>query len=198
MKDRVAATAYPLSWPVERPRANLRTRSKFKVQSFARVRDELLNELELMKAKNVVLSTNLRLRQDGFPLAGQPQPQDPGVAIYFHYKGKQVCFACDRWNRIEDNMQAINHTINALRGISRWGTGDMVDAAFTGFQALPAPDPPWWFTLGVERSASIEECEAAWKRKAMEKHPDRGGTHEEMVRINAAIEKARKEKEPQP
>lgn len=189
------ATAFPLSWPVERPRTSLRTRSKFKVQSFARVRDELLNELALMRAKQIILSTNLKLRQDGLPLAGQAQPSDPGVAIYFHYKGKQVCFACDRWDRIEDNIQAVRHTINALRGITRWGTGDMVDAAFTGFAALPAPDPPWWFTLGVDRTASLAECETAYRRKARENHPDQGGTHEAMTRINAAIEKARKEKE---
>lgn len=192
-------SAYPLTWPPGRPRTSYRTRSKFKVQSFARVRDELLNELALMKAKNVILSTNLKLRQDGLPLADQRQPNDPGVAVYFRYKGERdVCFACDRWTKIEDNMQAVKHTINALRGITRWGTGDMVDAAFTGFEALPAPrapDPPWWFTLGIDRGATLAECEAAYKRKAMEHHPDRGGKHDEMVRVNNAIEAARREKE---
>jgi hypothetical protein len=49
---------------------------------------------------------------------------DVGVAVYFSYRNQQRCFACDRWNRIQDNMQAISKTIEALRGIERWATGD--------------------------------------------------------------------------
>src|SRR5262245_44424311 len=135
----MTTTRYPLYWPDGRLRTPRRSRSEFKVYSFAVVRDQLLNELKLMNARDVILSTNLMLRNDGLPLANQRQPADPGVAIYFTYKGKAVAFACDRWDKIEDNVQAIRHTINALRGIARWGTGDMVDAAFTGFLALPAP-----------------------------------------------------------
>jgi hypothetical protein len=81
-------TRYPLTWPAGRGRTKFPARSKFKVQSFTRVRDELLNELKLLGATGVVLSANLKLRNDGLPLANQSQPADAGVAVYFDYKGR--------------------------------------------------------------------------------------------------------------
>jgi hypothetical protein len=53
---------------------------------------------------------------------------------------------------IRDNLQAVAKTIEALRGIDRWGTREMVDAAFQAFAAIPAsasagiqvrPKRPW-------------------------------------------------------
>src|SRR5438045_3368924 len=88
------AEAFPLFWPDGRPRAARRERSAFKVAGFGRVRDELLNELKLLRASRVIISTNVPLRRDGLPLAGQPQPKDPGVAVYFTRGGRKLCFAC--------------------------------------------------------------------------------------------------------
>jgi hypothetical protein len=31
-----------------------------------------------------------------------------------------MCFACDRWDSVGDNVYAITKTIKALRGIERW------------------------------------------------------------------------------
>ncbi len=191
------ATRYPLAWPQGRPRTPFRSSSKFKVNSFARVRDELLNELKLMRAKGVILSSNLKLRQDGLPLANQPQPADPGVAVYFTYKDRDVCFACDRWSKIEDNMQAIRHTIEALRGIARWGTGDMVDAAFSGFAQLPAArvaHRPWNVVLGVVPHASTMDVTEHYRQLARDNHPDRGGDQEKAAEINGAWEEFKKER----
>lgn len=195
MAEDVLKTAYPLCWPPGRPRTQYRQPSKFKVTSFTRVRDELLGQLALMQAKQVILSTNLKTRLDGLPLADQRRPNDPGVAVYFQHKGREVCFACDRWDKVEDNMQAVRHTIEALRGIARWGTGDMVDAAFAGFAALPAyaPPEPWRSVLGLGPGATLEQAEEAYRRLALQEHPDRGGQGERMARLNDAIERARKE-----
>jgi hypothetical protein len=190
------ATAFPLYWPTGRPRARTRERSRFKVTSFTRVRDELLHQLDLMGAKKVILSTNIELRRDGLPMAGQRAPRDPGVAVYFEYKGRTVAFACDRWDKIDDNLQAVRHTIDALRGIARWGTGDMVDAAFRGFTALPAhvPPEPWRsvFHLNGE-PVTFGQVEAAYRLLAMAAHPDRGGSDERMARLNDALDRARAE-----
>lgn len=187
--------AYPLFWPEHRKRTNYRESSRFRVSSFAVVRDELMRELNSLGAKSIVLSTNIPLRQDGLPYANFRQPQDPGVAVYFLYKGKSMCFACDRWQKIEDNIQAIRHTINALRGIARWGTGDMLQAAFTGFQALPAPSArEWWDILQVRRDTPIDVIETNYRSLARTNHPDSGGDPAKMSEINAAIAQARKEK----
>ena len=191
------ATRFPLTWPAGRPRTRYPARSKFKVQSFARVRDELLNELKLLGAKNVVLSSNLKLRQDGLPLASQSQPGDAGVAVYFQYKGRAVCFACDRWAKIEDNLQAIRHTIEALRGIARWGTGDMVEAAFTGFAQLPPARVairPWHEVIGVTNQASTDAVNEAYRAGVMRHHPDRGGDPNVMMELNDAYERFKRDR----
>jgi hypothetical protein len=72
----------------------------------------------------------VQLRQDGLPYANRRAPSDTGAAVYFSYKGRQMCFACDKWQDVYDNIYAISKTIEALRGIERWGAGDMVEQAF--------------------------------------------------------------------
>jgi hypothetical protein len=212
-------TAYPLCWPPGRPRTppgHRRTshfhqvsveQSSFgngtvrrkKALSLAEVRDELFAELARLGARRVVLSTSLRLRQDGLPASGQAQPADPGAAVYFSRKGRQVCFACDCWTRVEDNLRAIAKTVEALRGIARWGTGDMVDAAFTGFQALPAAavtQRRWWQVLGVGEDATADEVSEAYRRLSWEHHPDREGDPDRMKELNAAWDEYRRDRGP--
>lgn len=184
--------AYPLHWPVGKPRVSRRERSRFDV-SFAKARDELFNELYRMGARMPVLSTNIPLRRDGLPYANEKEPADPGAAVYFTWKDRQMCFSCDRWDLVKDNIQAIRHTVSALRGLERWGTGDMVEAAFRGFEALPAPGKRNWNeVLGVRPDVPLSDIEAAYKRRAKDAHPDNGGSHDQMSEINEAIREARR------
>jgi hypothetical protein len=178
--------AYPLTWPPGRKRTERwkREKSNFDV-TFARARDDVIHEVELLTGVKhgyggrsaTILSTNIALRRDGLPLAGQRQPEDPGAAVYFTYREQPMSFACDRWNKVEDNLRAIAKTIEALRGIARWGTGDMLKAAFTGFAALPAPGAAreWWQVLGVPRDAPRDAITTAYRRLRSEHHPDKGG-----------------------
>lgn len=74
---------------------------------------------------------------------------DRGAAVYFEMKGKPVSLACDKWNRVEDNIWAIAKHIEALRGQQRWGVGS-IEQAFRGYTALPAigesSASEWWKT----------------------------------------------------
>jgi hypothetical protein len=176
--------AYPLQWPAGKPRQLYPERSRFGERSIDAATTILREELRRLGATDMILSTNLRLRLDGMPYSKQAQPRDQGVAVYFTYKKKPMCFACDRWDRIQDNIYAAAMTIEALRGIERWGTGDMVQQAFTGFIALPSNSP--WEALGLQPGASREEIEAAYRKKAKQAHPDAGGNHDQMARLNAA------------
>lgn len=42
--------------------------------------------------------------------------------------------------------------------------------------------------LGVSPNATKEEVKKAYRKKAKEAHPDSGGSHEEMTKVNAAWE----------
>ena len=188
--------AFPLCWPAGYPRVRSPERARFGT-SFAAARDGILREIRLLRgAVSPIISSNVPIRRDGIPYAGQAQPRDPGVAVYFTRKGKQVVIACDRWAKIEDNLHAVELTIAAMRGLDRWGCSDMLERAFTGFTALPAPsDDHWAKVLGVPESASLDEVEAIYRVRVKRAHPDAGGSHECFIRVQKAIEAARAAKQ---
>lgn len=183
--------AFPLCWPTGWKRSSSRKRSQFRTP-FSRARYELFKELKLLGCGdwNVIISSNIPLRRDGLPYAGQANPSDPGVAVYFPLNQRPMVFACDQYVTATDNLYAITKSIEALRGIKRWGASDMMERSFTGFQALPSAKKNWWEILGVSQQASIEEIKKAWRIKAQENHPDLGGSHEIMTKINQAYEEA--------
>jgi hypothetical protein len=198
MSQNRGVAAYPLQWPAGRPRTKSRQASNFKVAGIGQARDELLREIHLLRGRHVVISSNLQVRNDGLPYANQRQPEDPGVAVYYvDGKGRQRCFACDRWRKVEDNLRAIQKTIEALRGVERWGSGDDVEAAFSGFAALPPAyaDRPWWEVLGVDPFAPTDYVQDRYRRLALEHHPDRnGGDGTRMGDINSAYDRFKRER----
>jgi len=128
---------YPLQWPMhwKRTKPSKIRRSAFR-NTFAVARDDLLHEIRLLGGKYPVISSNLMLKNDGFPYATQREPEDAGVVAYFMLFGKQQAIPCDKWALCWENLQAIAKTIGALRGIERWGAKDMVEAAFKGILPL--------------------------------------------------------------
>lgn len=182
-------------WPEGWIRAKTPQRARFDT-SIANARDGLLNSIRMMGGKQIILSTNIPLRQDGIPYARYTNPKDTGVAVYFQLNNTPQVFACDKWDKIEDNMQAIRKTIEAIRGIERWGSSEMMNRIYRGFQALPdvssATNDSWWNVLGVDPNASIDEIEKAYKQKAKEAHPDMGGSNDAFIKLTNALEQARK------
>lgn len=177
----MAVDAFPLQWPTGWKRAARRERGAFKV-TFAKARDELMAEISRMGGRLPVLSSNLALRRDGLPYAQQARIDDPGIAVYFEYKGKPMCFACDRYTTIEANTRAIQLTIAAIRGMERWGASDMMERAFTGFVALEAPRDDWRSVLDES------DPEGSYRRLRKTAHPDHGGTSDEFQRVQRAWE----------
>lgn len=182
--------AYPLAWPLGWPRTEQPKRSALSA-TFVSARDGIVKQLRLMKATNVVISSNTELRQDGLPYSGRRQPDDKGVAVYFLLNGEEQCIPCDRWNKIEHNLRAIEKTIDALRGLERWGAKEMVDAAFRGFKALPSnPSEHWTDVLGLPEDASQEDVKDVYRSRVKILHPDMGGDPEEFQKLQRAYQEA--------
>lgn len=185
-----AADAYPLAWPQGWQRTARPTRSRFRGTADS-VRKALLAEIKRLGGHYVVVSTNCRLRRDGAPYASDKPPRDTGVAVYFMRKGKQMVFACDRWNRVQDNMRAIQHTIAAIRGIERWGASEMLERSLSAFEALPPPTvKTCWQVLGLLPGASVQAINEAWRYLARKCHPDAGGSNAAMTALTAARDEA--------
>lgn len=191
----MAASAYPLDWPDGQLQTapGLRKRARFQT-AFARARDGIVHELKLLGCPDwkVVISTNIELRRDGLPYAGRKPQGSPGVAVYFHLNDQSQVIACDCWDRIEDNMRAIEKTIAALRGIERWGSSEMMLRAFGGFKALPSGGDDWRSVFGID-TQNLADVKAVYRIMAAKAHPDQGGNEHEMVRLNQAMEAAQRE-----
>lgn len=186
--------AYPLYWPDGRPRTKSPVWSRFKT-TFGAARDGLMEELQRLGATKIVLSTNIKLRFDGLPLASEKEPRDAGVAVYFEYKKRPMCFACDKYGYVRENIQAISKTIEAVRGIERWGSSDMMERAFRGFTALPeTASEPWRNVFGFTASEAVtsDQIDEAFRKLAFTEHPDHGGTSVRFQRIINARTDARR------
>ena len=183
--------AYPLQWPDGKPRTPLYLikRSQFRITSIDKATKALQHEIKLLGGEGLIVSTNMRVRLDGMPYSKDRPPADKGVAVYFNYEGQQMSFACDQWETMQENIYAIAKTIEALRGIERWGSGDMMRQAFTGFLQLPAPEDPFAI-LGLKPGAPAAVIESTFRALAKSHHPDAGGDIGQWNRLQAAKNRA--------
>ena len=207
--------ANPLQWPVGRPRtpAAKRERARFhrrvevestdKPGTFYKHKADttihqglasIRKELGMLGATDIVITTNLPTRRDGFPYASAREPDDCAAAVYFRLKSGVHCLATDKWDRLADNLCAIGHHVSAVRGQDRWGVGDIV-AAFAGYKALPAMDAgkTWWAILGyAQPPVMYATVRARYEELIYRAHPDRGGSANKAAEINAAFDEAGK------
>ena len=149
--------------------------------------------------ESVIVSSNLRLRQDGLPAGSQGDPADTGVAIYFklrfarngkwHYR--PCVLTCDKWRKVSMNIDAIARDIEAQRARQRYGCTN-IEQAFRGYMAIPerCGGASWWELLGIAPSAGEEEIKERFRALAMRAHPDRGGEREEWDRLQEAYGQA--------
>jgi hypothetical protein len=169
-----------LDWPVGWKRAPKRREARFDM-SYDRSVASLREEIRMLGGRDARLTHN--------PYARGADPGDTGVAVYFVLDGVPKNIACDEWLAVRDNVRAIALSIGAIRGLARWGASGMIDRAFAGFDALPAPRS-CWDVLGVRPGASAADIETAYRRAAKLAHPDTGGSDSAMSELNAARDEA--------
>lgn len=173
-KDRAA---FPLYWPDQWPRtpAARRTGSQFKT-SLTKAMTNVEEELRRF-AKDSGKKISGLLISSNFSLTDR-RPADPGVSCYFEWDGITTCICVDRYNKLEDNLQAIFRCLEAERTKLRHGGINLVRAAFRGYAALPPPKSnkrDWMEVLGITVSDAgrVEVVEKAYKRLRSKYHPDR-------------------------
>ncbi len=199
-------TAFPLQWPEGWPRtvAHRRRRAPYKYTPEAATQ-HLLNELKLLGAyrSSVVISTNIAIRRDGLPYANQrAQADDPGVAVYWSTSAfKDRVIACDKWDKVHDNVHALGLAISGMRAIERAGATQVLERAFTTFGALPPSSAapvarPWWDVFEVKQAHldayDAGMLEARYRELARKSHPDSGGSEAAMSELNRARDEMRK------
>ena len=198
-----APTRYPLQWPEgwKRTQSHQRKTATFSRQGKAlTVFDgvqRVLDELQRLGVHqdDVIVSTNLHTRLDGLPRSNQARPGDPGVCVYWRKSPKEPmrCMAVDRYDEVQDNLAAVAATLEAMRSIERHGGAAILDRAFTGFAALPAPAAgkrDWWTVLELPATATEAQIRDAYARLARVHHPDKGGDAQRMAEINRARDEA--------
>jgi hypothetical protein len=228
----IPTKAYPLSWPIGVPRTQFRADAPFGARmrkpgqpqrnlrtEVGSASEELYRELRLIRGSSRhVISSNLPARPDGLPYAdGSVGGGDPGVVAYWIIRaqrgGKSVdvpyCMPCDKWKRVADNLHALALSIEAMRGMERWGAVK-TEQAFAGFASLPPGDGsadsatvtirrPWREVLGMpvfeenDPEIQLAVAKTLHRKLAAKFHPDRGGDHAAAAEINAAMDEAEKE-----
>ena len=201
-------TRNPLCWPDQVPRTapHLRGWPKFLERTLASASDFVCSEINRLNERfwsvrdqSVIISTNLRLKLDGLPLSGQPEPADSGVAVYFQLRfarnGKwlerPIVMTCDKWVKTCNNLYAIGKDIEAQRARMRWGCSNY-EQSFRGYLAIPerCGGPSWWEVLQIPSGAGRNAIIAAFKNLSKQYHPDRGGSEYKFLQVREAYEQA--------
>lgn len=198
--------AFPLDWPAGWPRAPYRQASRFGANgekpSIGKGTKEIMIELERMSATEVVISSNLELRNDGLPRARQAAlGYDPGVAVYFKRKGQAQVIACDLYDRPGCNLHACALTLDAIRGIKRWGSSQLMERAFTGFKALAQfAEGNWRSLMQLPARCEWDTVEHQYKHLAKQWHPDNQetGSDEKFKKLQLAFAAAKVEYQMKP
>lgn len=177
----------PLKWLPQQPRTKNPERARFGTHSISSTGNRLAHELELLGAKSIVITSNLKSRQRGDGFLANQTVSDAGIVVYFELKGQGKAMACDKWDKPEHNLRALELNISAIRGMERWGGSDFLDGLFGGFKALPAPEPFHLITPAPAYFAdafSLEDVKQRYRNLAKELHPDNGGNDTDFAELN--------------
>ena len=182
---------FPLVWPDGLPRTERKANSQFKTSLSAAIKN-VQDSLRLFGSDTgrPVSEVDVTSNVGGISFNA---PSDTGVAIWFTWDGAERCIAVDLYPKVEHNLQAIHHILEARRTEMRHGGLHIVRQTFKGFVALPAPEgaKPWREVLGLTGPVTTAQIDTAYREKAQSAHPDKGGSVDAMQLLNRARAEAK-------
>ena len=193
------ATFSPLVWPegVERTAVPVNGRQRTRVRTGTADVLKAINALETATswpASSIILA----FEDDGRGGSNV----DQGAAAWFMWGDAQRCVTCDLYASQGANLSAIAQLIQSCVLEYSRGSVAAVSHALSSYTprstigSAGTVEGHWSDTLGVSQSASRAEIIAAFRRRAHDAHPDKGGTRKQWDEVVTAFEQARSATEP--
>lgn len=121
---------------------------------------------------------------------------DTSVCIKFGYDRAPVMIACDKWSLLEHNIYALSLALRAIRNLHTWGVCSPAQALSifsSAGQNAPSSEsspalPDWMTNLGLGPTATLEDANAIYRRRAKEVSSDEHA----LMELNLAMDAARK------
>ncbi len=183
--------AYPLRWPSQVPRtsASDRRSSPFRLAAIEAL-DELKRELYLWGVKEAFLTTDSLPTGDGIFI--RLVHDDPAVSLRWFKGDDEWEVAADHFSSLWANLTAVSREIASMRRAERHGAHPCTRHRRPRISAEPINADPstWWAILGLPRTATAPSIQCAYRRLALVRHPDRGGSHAAMTELNNAYRTA--------
>lgn len=194
-------TAYPLTWPTGWARTPPEQRAggtQFRygggLVTFDRARRLLVVGLNKLRATDLILSTNLPVRGDGYLYADAARRivTDPGAAVYFSMNERPMVMAQDAYQGVAANVRSLGLAVEAMRQLERHGGGAIMERAFTGFTALPRPRTCWEI-LDIPPKSDAGTIRMAHKGLVIDNQTAANGSDEKLAMLNRARDDALRE-----
>jgi len=176
-----------------------RTRSLFSAP-WGKTLALLGRELSHLGAKNgsLLLAVDERdIILDGTRPRANAFTHHPGVILAFESKHGPLKYACDRFDRWQDNIRAIALGLESLRAVDRYGITRKGEQ-YQGYKQLAAATPSKIEAAlllarysNISHKAIIEDvasAEVAWKLAIKATHPDAGGSADAFRAVQQARE----------
>jgi hypothetical protein len=167
----------------------------------AQTYNDLDRELWAIDATDVVIQLDFpesSFRRDGSGPRDDRRPYSPAVVLTFKRNGAAHTFACDRFQRWQDNLRGITLGLEGLRRLERYGIVQSGEQ-YRGWQALPSSTTP---ALSTEAAAQVisarsgspasmiqhdrETALRAVRAARWKAHPDAGGNDREFHLVQEA------------
>lgn len=114
------------------------------------------------------------------------------VKLSYTKNGKQVNLEMGKQSRAVDNLRVLYLAVHDMRLNEVRGLSEIMESAYLQIAGGVKKNP--YETLQIMKDAPLEVAEASYKARARFAHPDNGGSTDQMMELNEAIEAIRADK----